>query len=577
MINGKDAEAFTDAVINLMGDPASKKVKELNDEYKSNLQRATLPDMPTDPSGTARQILNESATTDEEPEPLTGNSTAAQVTSDKEDEDDSICPTCMLIVMDEGVQCDTCDRWFHYPCEKMTRDDISEASKSSSEYKCRSCTALCQGHTPCSKETDAQPSTTSTSTTRNPTTPDAHANIYVARPSPGTHGNPIIVPANALPQPVSTLMSIHSLSASTSIQSQRTPAPICVPSSHALHTPYAQPLLCPLPMTLPSSRYSQGPIPAAMSTPPLAIQNTEVASNDSPEGGTQSYASLRMAHDKLKAEFEAHKSEAGSVKKKQQAKERQLKQRETTLAAKEAEQEERNEQNILLKGQVAKLENTIKDLEQEKRLFQLKLLSSEEIRANPPTATTNLSPPVANARSEQLLDLVTASLATMVVGMQQSNNSKVSQTKIVNICYPQQQKQHKNNHRRGTNRDYRDRQVLEYDHGKSPPTQPSITPHPVQDNVQEDDKAEEEVVSTNEMSIVPTSPQEEDHSEPNPNHAASINQGINSAEASSQAASSNEPCSQDSSPAENDHKDSQAPPHFLEKGPQPRRPEKQAQ
>jgi chromosome segregation ATPase len=81
-------------------------------------------------------------------------------------------------------------------------------------------------------------------------------------------------------------------------------------------------------------------------------------------------------------ELETTRHESEAARKKMQTKERQLKQRETAVNAKDAEQKERNEQNILLKTHVIKLEQTINNLEEQNKLLKLKLLTSEELRGD---------------------------------------------------------------------------------------------------------------------------------------------------------------------------------------------------
>ena len=47
-------------------------------------------------------------------------------TQDKEPDpnnQDSVCPTCTKTVT-TGVQCGICKHWFHYKCEKVTKEEV---------------------------------------------------------------------------------------------------------------------------------------------------------------------------------------------------------------------------------------------------------------------------------------------------------------------------------------------------------------------------------------------------------------------------------------------------------------------
>ena len=53
-------------------------------------------------------------------------------------EDDALCPSCDLIVND-GINCEKCDAWYHYDCENINDSDRRIHENTDSEYICMTC------------------------------------------------------------------------------------------------------------------------------------------------------------------------------------------------------------------------------------------------------------------------------------------------------------------------------------------------------------------------------------------------------------------------------------------------------
>ena len=73
------------------------------------------------------------------------------------DDTADICPSCEMNVETKGVICNICERWYHYTCEKLSRNEIKMARvDTNSHYICRSCNIL---NTNNNKPTDPQTTT----------------------------------------------------------------------------------------------------------------------------------------------------------------------------------------------------------------------------------------------------------------------------------------------------------------------------------------------------------------------------------------------------------------------------------
>ncbi|MEW8548708.1 MAG: hypothetical protein AB2693_34840 [Candidatus Thiodiazotropha sp.] len=58
-----------------------------------------------------------------------------------------ICPTCTRNCRNRAVQCDSCNRWLHYYCEKLDRGEIESIENSKDYvYKCKTCIACSSTH-----------------------------------------------------------------------------------------------------------------------------------------------------------------------------------------------------------------------------------------------------------------------------------------------------------------------------------------------------------------------------------------------------------------------------------------------
>lgn len=69
--------------------------------------------------------------------------------SDNENDENSICPTCLLLCETDSkaVECDSCSFWVHYECENITSEEIKHLEENSKiEYICKGCVKLRNDH-----------------------------------------------------------------------------------------------------------------------------------------------------------------------------------------------------------------------------------------------------------------------------------------------------------------------------------------------------------------------------------------------------------------------------------------------
>ena len=174
----------------------------------------------------------------------------------------------------------------------------------------------------------------------------------------------------------------------------------------------------------------------------------------------ESYDHLHSKYNQLKEDLDTLKSQQNTAQRKTQAKEKQIKKREADLTQKEAQQREIYEHNRLLKDYSHSLELKLNDLEEQNKQLKLNLLTSENLRTNPPQEQHKL--PVHESKqneeskqepithiNETIMALLTTSMATISTNMvalqnqiSQVNQSQRPHIKITNV-YPKE-----NNHKR---------------------------------------------------------------------------------------------------------------------------------
>ena len=121
---------------------------------------------------------------------------------------------------------------------------------------------------------------------------------------------------------------------------------------------------------------------------------------------THEYKALLTWHSKLQ-----HDSDL--MKKKTALKEKQIKAKEAALEAREVNQNEREEQIKLLKMHVNKLELMVKDLEEQNKLWKLKLLASKDVRGNGSIEKHERIKPMSSITPESL----TSTLQTAIIAL----------------------------------------------------------------------------------------------------------------------------------------------------------------
>ena len=52
---------------------------------------------------------------------------------------ENFCNICSKPCIDGCIQCDSCHKWIHYKCSKMTRGQIISYSRSNKDYYCQLC------------------------------------------------------------------------------------------------------------------------------------------------------------------------------------------------------------------------------------------------------------------------------------------------------------------------------------------------------------------------------------------------------------------------------------------------------
>ena len=334
----------------------------------------------------------------------------------------NICPVCSESVGAEGLVCKICNECLHAACEEVV------AEGNLAEYTCRTCLTVGEadhlhsspGRVPPGQPNgndgtpEAEPSPCSTQYTSR--LPIATFRQNQTEPLSIVPYQPGQAPAFLLPSPVPTVPSQH---------------------KNTAHTPELKK------MTTPEQKRNR---------PQLPPTNQTVSK--------ESYDHLHSKYNQLKEDLDTLKSQQNTAQRKIQAKEKQIKKREADLTQKEAQQRQIYEHNRLLKDYSHSLELKINDLEEQNKQLKLNLLTSENLRTNPPQEQHKL--PVHESKqneeskqepithiNETVMALLTTSMATISTNMvalqnliSQVNQSQRPHIKITNV-YPKE-----NNHKR---------------------------------------------------------------------------------------------------------------------------------
>ena len=355
------------------------------------------------------------------------------------------CPTCCRAAKTKAVQCDMCDVWKHYRCEKLEQDEIDEI-ESGHPYTCLSCMdIMCQDGLP-SPET---PTPLNTHWDRNPSPPHnaTHSsdapNSMMHKHQPNSMSQPEGCPAHTPQLPTCTVQNSLATPCNDSVHHQ--PADMMyyaipeqlIPASQGLSRlskatiaqkadmmHYAIPeQLIPAfqgpsrlskatiaqksQKTKPKVKGSNVPppkqscndpsqqfipvntlphLPSALQVSFVTPSTNAVSKGYAPMPPTTSAQSAPTNPEKVQLTQDLE------IKEKQlRAKERSLKIRETALRKQELELQEQTEQCNALKSLTNSLETKVTLLQDENRLFKLKLLALEDVQHPSPTEYGNCS------------------------------------------------------------------------------------------------------------------------------------------------------------------------------------------
>jgi hypothetical protein len=207
---------------------------------------------------------------------------------------------------------------------------------------------------------------------------------------------------------------------------------------------------CQLPLYINPTVQPAPTINGVVHHPPQPVPRDDTLQTD--------FNDLKAQHDQLRREAENIKSQQEQSKaeceglqeketarnKKWLAREKIIKAREAAITSREANQSERDEQITLLRDLVNKLEHKVEVLEEQNKLYKLRLLASEDLRsdvpnadATPPSSFQPLNASAPETRQHQL-DNITGFLQTSILAATANllANTGQQQARITNIYQP---------------------------------------------------------------------------------------------------------------------------------------------
>ena len=450
------------------------------------------------------------------------------------------CPTCNIPVDDEGVECEVCEQWYHYKCEVLSDDETQMLENTNKQYTCKACYTLITPQVDLSSGppmptviADAQHTDNSAAQSAQLSGSRLVVHLPTEATTPMFQVKEKVVPTSeatisklgeqAKPPPTLAPTAVLNMQPTTNMAALRARQPGAPTPTASTSTPNSATMV-----------YHDTPDTTCLLPPPpllhdqhMILQHLDITVRDN-NRMQQELDELRSQHENLKKEVETKKTDLDNTKKKLQAKERLLKQREAGVATREAELSELGDQNTLLKTHINELELSANDLQEQNRLLKLKLLSSEDVRKGQQAI------PQPTNQGDQLgvvVNLLTASLLKMLTDTAPQTRQQQPVTKIVNICYPQNNyrkhpyRQHSHWQKPREEHPYRQHShwqkpreevdhsftpassIIEYNHGLPPVTTlPALHQDPVDMEMDEASGYETQVHSISEMKVKPMSP-----------------------------------------------------------------------
>ena len=497
LINGRDSKIVFNAVKKLLTEICNDdQIKLANQKIKSTLGKITKRNdgamRRNDPRHQIPDIESCAVTDANLSEQVDRPALAIEDTQSDED----ICPTCNAAVQNhEGDPCNKCFFWYHYKCEGLNKTQAEVIEEGAKPLTCKSCHLLNRINPADTAENidilqTSKPTSLAGQVTMENNRPTAPSTpVQVTAPAPLQHATgaqgslsprtqnscttttytasaPIpaaaVSPSTVLPLALLSTMPPVTCTSTALLTVSRMGTPI---------TSIANIAAGPWPTTLTGYNYNQ----AHPAPPPSHAKNVTDRILEQLDTTTADYNNLQLKYQDLCAEQmriksvnEIQKADLETNRKKWLTREKQLKARESAIITREANQNERDEQIVLLKTHVHKMECKINDLEEQNKLLKLKLLTSEEIRAENPSTASHIDNNSSLANTLQTTLLIAAS--NMLTNSMQNKECSHT-TKIVNVYQPNRQytanKSQKNKSKK---------EVFNYNH-RSTPTRAEYLEH----------------------------------------------------------------------------------------------------
>ena len=383
------------------------------------------------------------------------------------------CPGCNRNIRNRAVQCDMCDVWKHYKCEKLDNLTIEEI-ESGADYTCKACIAILQDEPQSSAymQTQQSPKRSACLTTMSDT-PEA---VISTPPLDGAQSSTDPTPHIELqtsepnsqlnnPNPSSTttqdpLLSRTQSTRAEAIRNETTQSTAQKPVTQVLQSSYIKPMVVKLPPL--GSTGSQMPTPTPIDVAPMERKESPgspgvAMNNQCPKMAQVKIVAAPITQPALPKTFLSPSSSShlpneaetllANREKQVKTKERALKLRENALKKQELELLEKIEQYNALKTLTSSLETKIKNLQEENRLLKMKLLASEDVYdphnrpqnqqplqsnpqpvlSNPQPVLSNPHPAPSNPQNNYLSEMCTA-ITTLAL----SNIASASQRQVEN-------------------------------------------------------------------------------------------------------------------------------------------------